>query len=184
MMNQIGILPFIINLKNMKLIIIIQVVVAFFIGIGSLYVLYKLLNNYVRKKSQIEETNTAFAVFQVGILLSGSMIMSSVVSPAVNAIRFLNQSEVFNMQSAITSIVYVSFFVIIGIICTIIVIAGGVFTFFQLTNINEWDEIKKNNVPTSLISAAIIIGMSLIMDEYVGHLCEALIPYPEVLQIR
>ena len=33
-------------------------------------------------------------------------------------------------------------------------------------------------------SAAIIIGMSLIMDEYVGHLCEALIPYPEVLQIR
>jgi hypothetical protein len=60
----------------------------------------------------------------------------------------------------------------------------SVFTFFQLTHVNEWDEIKKNNIPTSLISAAIIIGMSLIMDEYVGHLCEALIPYPEVLQIR
>jgi uncharacterized membrane protein YjfL (UPF0719 family) len=168
----------------MKLIIIIQVIVAFLIGIGSLFVLYRLLNSYVRKKSQIEETNTSFAIFQVGILLSGSMIMSSVVSPAVNAIRFLNQADAFSIQSAITSLVYVSFFVVIGITCTIIVIAGGVFTFFQLTNVNEWDEIKKNNIPTSLISAAIIIGMSLIMDEYVGHLCEALIPYPEVLQIR
>jgi uncharacterized membrane protein YjfL (UPF0719 family) len=168
----------------MKLIIIIQVIVAFLIGIGSLFVLYRLLNSYVRKKSQIEETNTSFAIFQVGILLSGSMIMSSVVSPAVNAIRFLNQADVFSIQSAITSLVYVSFFVVIVITCTIIVIAGGVFTFFQLTHVNEWDEIKKNNIPTSLISAAIIIGMSLIMDEYVGHLCEALIPYPEVLQIR
>jgi uncharacterized membrane protein YjfL (UPF0719 family) len=168
----------------MKVIIIIQVAVAFVIGIGSLFVLYRLLNNYVRRKSEIAETNTAFAIFQVGILLAGSMIMSSVVSPAVNAIRFLNQSEVFNIQSCMTSLVYVGIFVVIGIVCTIMVIAGGVFTFFQLTQVNEWAEIKQNNIPTSLISAAIIVGLSLIMDEYVGHLCEALIPYPDVLQIR
>jgi uncharacterized membrane protein YjfL (UPF0719 family) len=168
----------------MKLIIIIQVVLAFVIGIGSLFVLYRLLNNYIRKKSEISETNTAFAVFQVGILLSGSLIMSSVVNPAVNAIRFLNQEEIINVQSCVTSLVYVAMFVVIGIICTIMVIAGGVFTFFQLTQVNEWDEIKQNNIPTSLISAAIIVGLSLIMDEYVGHLCEALIPYPDVLQIR
>jgi hypothetical protein len=24
----------------------------------------------------------------------------------------------------------------------------------------------------------------LIMDDYIGHLCEALIPYPDVIQIR
>jgi uncharacterized membrane protein YjfL (UPF0719 family) len=56
--------------------------------------------------------------------------------------------------------------------------------FFQLTHINEWQEIKNNNIPTALISAALILGMSLIMDDYIGHLCEALIPYPSVLQIR
>jgi hypothetical protein len=41
-----------------------------------------------------------------------------------------------------------------------------------------------NNIPTALISAALIVGMALIMDDYIGHLCEALIPYPQVLQIR
>jgi hypothetical protein len=41
-----------------------------------------------------------------------------------------------------------------------------------------------NNIPTALISAALIVGMSLIMDDYIGHLCEALIPYPSVMQIR
>lgn len=46
------------------------------------------------------------------------------------------------------------------------------------------EQIKLNNIPTALISAALILGMSLIMDDYIGHLCEALIPYPAVTQIR
>jgi uncharacterized membrane protein YjfL (UPF0719 family) len=75
-------------------------------------------------------------------------------------------------------------FVLIGILFTFLIIGGGIMVFFQLTQTNEWDEIRNNNVASSLISAAIIVALSLIMDDYIGHLCEALIPYPEVMQIR
>jgi uncharacterized membrane protein YjfL (UPF0719 family) len=168
----------------MKSIIVIQVIIAFVSGLSALFLLYRLLNSFMRKRFQIEETNTSFAIFQAGILLSGSLILSSVLSAAVNAIQYLNQSGNFNMQSFLISMAYVVVFVIIGIFFTLVVIAASIFIFFQLTQINEWEQIKLNNIPTALISASLILGLSLIMDDYIGHLCEALIPYPAILQIR
>ena len=138
----------------------------------------------MRRKFEIEEANTAFAIFQVGILLSGSLILSSVLSAAINAIQFLNQGGDFNAQNLMMSFTYVLVFLVIGIIFTLVVIAASIFAFFQLTQINEWEQIKLNNIPTALISAALILGMSLIIDDYIGHLCEALIPYPAILDIR
>jgi uncharacterized membrane protein YjfL (UPF0719 family) len=168
----------------MKSIIIIQVFIAFVAGLTCLFLLYKVLNNIMRKRFEIQETNTAFAIFQVGILISGSLILSSVLSPAINAIQFLNQGRDFNVQTFTTSMIYVIAFLAIGLIFTLAVIFTSMTVFFQLTHINEWEQIKLNNIPTALISASLILGMSLIMDDYIGHLCEALIPYPSVLQIR
>jgi uncharacterized membrane protein YjfL (UPF0719 family) len=49
-----------------------------------------------------------------------------------------------------------------------------------LTKIDEGQEIKNNNISVALITAAVVIGLSIIVDEYVGILCEALIPYPQI----
>jgi uncharacterized membrane protein YjfL (UPF0719 family) len=143
-----------------------------------------LLNSYLKRQFGIQEINSAFAIFQVGILLSGALIMSSVLSAGVNAIQYLNQGEQLSVNNILMSLTYVVLFIAIGIVFTLLVIAASVYTYFQLTQVNEWDQIKQNNIATALISAAFILGISLIMDEYVGQLCEALIPYPSVLQIR
>ncbi|MFN6260056.1 MAG: DUF350 domain-containing protein [Bacteroidota bacterium] len=168
----------------MKPILFIQVFLAFVAGISGLYLLYKLLNSYLKRQFGIQEINSAFAIFQVGILLSGALIMSSVLSAGVNAIQYLNQGEQLSVNNILMSLTYVVLFIAIGIVFTLLVIAASVYTYFQLTQVNEWDQIKQNNIATALISAAFILGISLIMDEYVGQLCEALIPYPSVLQIR
>jgi uncharacterized membrane protein YjfL (UPF0719 family) len=168
----------------MKTIIFIQVMIAFTIGVSALFLVYKLMDSLLKRRFHIEENNTAFAVFQTGILLSAALIVSSIVNPAVNAIRFLNANDTFTVNQIGVSLAYVTAFVLIGIVFTLLIIGGGIVVFFQLTQTNEWDEIRKNNVASSLISAAIIVGLSLIMDDYIGHLCEALIPYPEVMQIR
>lgn len=143
-----------------------------------------MLNSYLKRQFGIQEINSAFAIFQVGILLSGALIMSSVLSAGVNAIQYLNQGEQLSVNNILMSLTYVVLFIAIGIVFTLLVIAASVYTYFQLTQVNEWDQIKQNNIATALISAAFILGISLIMDEYVGQLCEALIPYPSVLQIR
>jgi uncharacterized membrane protein YjfL (UPF0719 family) len=73
---------------------------------------------------------------------------------------------------------------VIGIAFTFLTIAGGVLTLFQMTHVNEWEELKNNNTTIALISAAIILGLAYIVDDYVGHLCEIIVPYPDVLQIK
>jgi uncharacterized membrane protein YjfL (UPF0719 family) len=167
----------------MKTVIILQALIAFGIGITSLLIVYKLLNSYLRKRFQIDEKNTAYGIFQTGIILSTALILSSIIDPGVNAIRFINQDSV-NMNGVLLSAGYVILFMVIGLAFTFLTIAGGVLTLFQMTHVNEWEELKNNNTTIALISAAIILGLAYIVDDYVGHLCEIIVPYPDVLQIK
>ena len=95
----------------------------------------------------------------------------------------MNQGVV-NVSSLLNSVGFILLFMLIALVFSILVIAGGVIILFQLTKINEWEEIRNNQIPTALVSAALIVGLSLIMKDQVALLCEMLIPYPEVLPIR
>ena len=167
----------------MKSIIFIQFLLAFAIGIVALFIIYKSFNFIMKKKYGVQENNMAFSIFQAGIILSGSLILSAIINPAVNAIRFFNQTPTIDFQTIAVSFGYVLLFSLIGIFCTMMVIGGGLFTLFQMTHINEGEEIKYNNIGTALITIAIVLGLSIIMDDYVGSLCEALIPYPKTPRI-
>ena len=167
----------------MNIFIFSQVIIAFFMGVASLFLVYRLLNIYLRRAFKITELNQAFATIQTGIILSTALMVSSIIGPGLNAIRFINQADIsFNTVSI--SVGYMLMFLLIGIIFTFLVIAGGIVVLFQLTRINEWEEIRNNNIPVALISAALILGLSLIMRDHVASVCEMLVPYPEVLQIR
>jgi uncharacterized membrane protein YjfL (UPF0719 family) len=167
----------------MNYFILIQAAIAFVMGIASLFLVYKLLNIYLKRVFKIVEVNTAYATLQVGILLGTAMLVASIVGPGMNAIRFINQSDI-NFATISTSLGYVVMFLLIGMLFSLMVIAGGIIVLFQLTHVNEWEEIKNNNIPTALISAALIIGLAWIMHDHVASVCEMLVPYPEVLQIR
>ncbi|WP_297510932.1 DUF350 domain-containing protein [Flavobacterium sp.] len=164
----------------MRTISVLQLFLAFAIGISSLFALFKIIKYLMKSVYKIEEENTSFAIFQTGIIISGSFILSSILSPALNAIRFLNPNNQFTSQTIMSSLGYITIFVLIGLFCTILVITSGLLVLFQLTKVNEGEEIKKNNIPIALITIAMIFGLSIIVDEYVGALCEALIPYPEI----
>lgn len=164
----------------MKTISIIQFLLAFGIGISSLFVLYRIIRYFMKKIYKIENENTAFAIFQVGIIISGAFILSSIISPALNATRFLNPNNTFTSESLLSTYGYITLFVFIGFFCAILVISSGLFVLFNLTKIDEGQEIKNNNISVALITAAVVIGLSIIVDEYVGILCEALIPYPQI----
>ena len=163
----------------MNTMILLQAAIAFAMGIIALFLVYKVLNFYMKKAFQLEEVNTSYATLQVGIILSTAILVGSIIGPGMNAIRFINQTEV-SFATISTSLGYVMMFLIISML----VIAGGVMVLFQLTHINEWEEIRKNNIASALISAALILGLALIMKDQVASVCEMLIPYPEVVSIR
>ena len=168
----------------MKIINLSQVIASFLIGIISLYIVYFILNNFLRKKLDISENNVSYSLLNASIIISSSLFIMSVLNAGVNAIQFLNQSENLNLESFLISSAYVIAFALIGLFFTFLVISIGLFIFFRLTHVNEIDQLKLNNISIAIISSAFILGLSIIMHEQIGHLCETLIPYPKVIQIR
>ncbi len=167
----------------MNVLILIQALLAFTIGMASLFTIYKVLDSYLKRQFQVTELNMALSVFQTGILLSTANLLSSVVSPAMNAIRFLTQ-DVVSLPSVASSAIYIISFLLIGLLSSLLVTWGGVTLFFQITKVDEMEELKKNNAATALVTAAFVLGISIVLRDYIGHLCESMVPYPEVLNIK
>ena len=89
----------------MKSLIIIQVIITFLAGLTALFLMYKIMNYFMKKKFKIEEANSAFAILQVCILISTSFIMASVMSAAVNAVQFLNTGGSVQLNNVLTSLI-------------------------------------------------------------------------------
>ncbi|MBL6729829.1 MAG: hypothetical protein ACON5K_05230 [Bacteroidia bacterium] len=167
----------------MKSIVIIQTALAFFLGISSLILVYKLINRYISSKVSLESNNQSFGIFQAGLIISTALILSSVINPAINAIRIVSVGS-FDLMLAMKSMAYVLIFFAIGVLFTLIIVGSGVFALFRMTSVDEWVELSNDNKAIAFISAAILIGLALIMDQYIGHLCEIIVPYPKVFQIN
>jgi len=167
----------------MNFYLFLQAGLVFATGITSMGLLYSLVQRYLVKVQGITENNLAVAVFKAGIFIGNALLISAITGPGLNAIRFINQGAV-SMATLLNSAGFVLLFMLIALVFSLMVIAGGVLILFQLTRINEWEEIRNNQVSTAIVSAALIIGLSLVMKDQVALLCEMLIPYPEVMPIR
>ena len=53
----------------------------------------------------------------------------------------------------------------------------------KLTKIDEFEEIKQNKISTAIVLSSIMIGLAIIMEDNIGHLCEIIIPYSKLIQI-
>lgn len=169
----------------MNIIIVFQLVIAFVIGFAGLFIIHRLVTGFLVRNYHIDENdNLSLSIFQVGVILSGGIILSSIVDPAVNAIRLLNPGGELSLSSLGNAMGYIALFAVIGIVATLLVITGGLITIFQMTKVNEIEELKQKRINSSLIAAAFIVAISYIIGSYCGHLCESLIPYPEVITIH
>jgi hypothetical protein len=169
----------------MSTIIILQLAFAFFIGFFGLFIIHRVVTGFLVRNYQIEEhDNLALSIFQVGVIASGSLILSDIVNPAVNAIRVLNPEGTLRLSTMGNAMGYIGIFAIIGVLASFLVITGGLVAIFQMTKVNEIEEMKAKRINSTLVAVALIVGISYIVSDYCGHLCEAMIPYPDVLQIR
>jgi len=168
----------------MRIINLTQVITVFSLGFLSLYFVYFVLTNFLKQRLDIGENNTSYAMLSASILIATSLFMVSVMNAGVSAIQFLNQADNLSLETLLISSGYVVAFAVIGLIFTFLVLSIGLFIFFRLTATNEIEQLKLNNISIAIISSAFILGLAIIMHEQIGHLCETLIPYPKIIQIR
>jgi uncharacterized membrane protein YjfL (UPF0719 family) len=163
---------------------LIEIFSALTIGIFILALTFKIVQ-WVGKRFYKVDThhNLAFSIFTASIMMSVGIMVSSVIQPLVSSFRvmklehdsFMLALKFFGTGAVYIAIAY-SVSIVIGLISTYI--------YAKLTIIDEFEEMRKDNIGVALILGSIIITLSLLTKSGVELLIESIIPYPPVINLQ
>ena len=118
------------------------------------------------------------------ILFSVAFLISDIKSPLLNSLNRLGNNPEYDGVLVLDGFKYLGLFLGVMLITIAIVIVISIRLFTYMTkNINEFEELKKNNIAVAILTAVIVISISLLVKESLYLLLETFVPYPEVPRI-
>ena len=163
---------------------IIEIVISLFFGVFLLYFTYKLIDRLVKRKLKISLDNISFSIFASSILFSVAYLISGIKSPILNSLKMLGDNPEYEGSLILDGFKYSGLFlsVMVFTIITVIFISIKLFTYMT-TDIDEFKEIQKNNIAVAILTATIVISISLLIKESLYLLLESFVPYPDIPNI-
>ena len=159
----------------------LELIVSVLIGVIVLFIAYRVINKLIREKNNIELNNTAFSIFCSSVLFSVAYLISGVKAPILTSVRMLQDQVDYEGLLLLDGLKYTGLFLTIIIIVITLVNLLSIFLFTMMTkNVNEFEEIKKNNIAVSIITGVVIISISLLAKDSLYLILESFVPYPEM----
>jgi uncharacterized membrane protein YjfL (UPF0719 family) len=164
---------------KLSLLAFIEIISALSMGIVILAATYQFLKYWGRKKYDIHHNNQAYGIFMASVLFSVGLTMSSVIQPLLSLFRIFASQEMGNLELTLKFIGYGGLYIALAYAFAVTICACGIFIYTFLTPIDEFNELKNNNITVALIVGSIIITLSLLTNSGVDLLIESFIPYPQ-----
>ena len=105
--------------------------------------------------------------------------MSSVVQPLISLFRLLAASEDDAFKLAVSFLGTGALYIALAFATGVIICLLSVVIYTSITPLDEFVELKNNNIGVALIVGTIIVTLALLTRDGVGLLIESFIPYPE-----
>lgn len=158
---------------------LIEIVLSILITVVIIFITYKILKWLFFRDQDLRGDNLAFTIFTSGIVLSVGLILSEILPSITNIIRLsTTQTEAVDIS---TIAIYSGLYLLIGFIASVFINASVFFLFSLLTTgVNEFKEIKNNNISVAILIVAILISITIILKDSIALLISSLVPYPEV----
>lgn len=158
--------------------------ISLVIGVVLLYYTYRIINKYVKQKYSLKTNNVSFGIFASSVLFSVGYILTGIKAPILSVLRVLQKDPSYEGIIALDALKYSVVFVlvIITVITAVNIISVKLFTWMT-KDINEFEEIQKDNLSVSIITATIVVVMTILVKDSIYLILESFIPYPEVPDI-
>ena len=167
--------------KNLFYYSIAEIGVSIIIGVLFLFTTYKLIDRLVKKEFNISIDNISYSIFSSSVLFSVAYLISGIKAPILNSLRMISENPEYKGSLVIDGLKYTVLFLVIIVIAIAFINFLSVKLFTIMTkNVNEFKEISKNNIAVSILTATIIISISLLVKESLYLLLESFVPYPDV----
>jgi hypothetical protein len=158
---------------------IVEITSAITIGIFILALTYKIMQFVGKRYYQLSADNLAYSIFTATIMFSTGLMVSGVIDPLISSFRLLDPA----LNSTSLTLQYLGLGAIyIGIAYSAALLIGLISTFLysKLTPINEFEELRDNNIGVALMISSILITLTLFTKSGVALLIESIIPYPDL----
>jgi uncharacterized membrane protein YjfL (UPF0719 family) len=158
-----------------------QLLFSFLLGllvaVGSFFI-FARLNRQVDEISELKANNVAVAILHASMMLAAALIIQRAVGPAISAL----QTALFtrpDWASLLKVMGLAAGYLVITILIALVTITISIRLFTALTRqLNEMEELRKNNSAVAIVLGAIVVIMSLFLAQGVDALLASLVPYP------
>ena len=165
--------------SKVTLLAIIEIFSAISIGVFILALTYQLLKYIGRKRFDIQTGNLATSIFVASVLFSVGFMVSGVIDPLTSLFRLLAAKDNGVLSLALSFIGTGAIYIAMAFIAGLSVCLLSVMLYTWITPLDEFAELKNNNVGVALIVGTITITLALLTKDGVSLLIESFIPYPE-----
>ncbi len=158
---------------------LIEIILSILITVVIIYTTFKILKWLFFRDHDLRGENLAFTIFTSGIILSTGIILSAILPSITNIIR-LSTTQIEVVETS-TIILYSGLYLLIGFVVAILINTSVFFLFSILTRgVDEFKEIKNNNISVSILVVTILISITIIIKDSIALLISSLVPYPQV----
>jgi len=162
----------------------IEFLVAIFISFMLIFGTYRLLlvlTPRFDEERQLKKKNLSVGIILGSILLGQALIVKQAIYPVMAVIQLFILDEDKNAGSFLKMLGFSVGYVVLAGFLAIVCILFSFWLFNKLTpRIDQYEEIKDNNLAIALFMGFLIIGICLLMSAGASGLTRALIPFPEI----
>jgi len=163
---------------------ILQLAISLLVGIIFIYAGFKFFHKKIKTINEIEElkkNNIAVAILNASIIIALVIMVKNAIEPAITvfSLTLRNPEATFGtfLQTAAIMLLQI---ILAGIISYLsIYFAINLYTYLT-KDIDELAEIKNNNIAVSIVFGVVIIAISLLMQQGIKSILDALIPFPAI----
>lgn len=165
------------NIK-LSLLALVEILSGLSIGIVIMIITYQILKLVGRKRYDIHHNNTAYSIFIASVLFSVGYMVSGVIQPLLSLFRLMAATEESTFNLILSFLGYGAFYIASSYTAGILVSLVGITIYTSITPIDEFAEVKNDNIGVALIVGTIIVVLTLLTRDGVNLLMESQVPYP------
>lgn len=163
---------------------LLQLVLSLLIGIIFIYAGFRFFHKKIKSINEIEElkkNNIAVAILNASIIIALVIMVKNAIEPAITVFSLtLRNPEATYITFLQTAAIMLLQIILAGIISYLsIYLAINLYTYLT-KDIDELSEIKNNNIAVSIVFGVVIIAISLLMQQGIKSILDALIPFPSI----
>jgi len=161
----------------------LELVLSVLIGVITVFFSKSVLVWFYKRQTNESSpyNNLSFMIYLSGMIFSIALITYGIMEPLTATFKILEDSGMPTFSLITSCLEYAGLFLILSYFFAVIVIfiSYKLFTFLT-TNINEYEEIKANNVGVAILVVVLtIVTAMFVKTPFISYL-ESFVPYPDL----